>query len=220
MLSIRELTGLLVALCLPAVVLAATTNELQMAVAEGKVSFVLVTEPGAVGTEQAREAIRGAMAQSSGSVMIESNRAEAANADFVQKYGLATAPVPLILVFASNGVIVGGNIASKLTPQQLVALVPSPKKAEVLSALQMGQAVYITASRPGMASKADITRDCAAACSKMMGKGTTVEVNMDDPAERDFLNQLKVDLQSNEPVTVVVNAKGQVTGSFTPAGGV
>lgn len=217
MLSIRELTGLLVALCLPAVVLSATTSELQMAVAAGKVSFVLVTEPGAVGTEQARETIRGAMAQSSGSVMIESNRAEAANADFVQKYGLATAPVPLILVFASNGVIVGGNIASKLTPQQLVALVPSPKKAEVLSALQKGQAVYITASRPGMASKADITRDCAAACSKMMGKGTTVEVNMDDPAERDFLNQLKVDLQSKEPVTVVVNARGQVTGSFTGA---
>jgi len=217
MLSIRKLTGLLVALCLPAVVLAATTSELQVAVTEGKVAFVLVTEPGAVGADQAKQTIQGAMAQVPGSVMIESNRADAANSEFVQKYGLVSAPLPLILVFGSNGIIAGGNVASQLNPQQLVAMVPSPRKAEVVEAVQSGKAVYVTAYRPGMATKSQVMSGCAAACQQMMGKGTTVEVNMDDPAEQEFLSQLKVNMQSDQPVTVVINAKGQVTESYTGA---
>jgi len=217
MLSIRNLTGLLVALCLPVVVLAATTDELQTAVKDSKVAFVLVTEPGAVGTDQAKQTIQGAMAQVPGSVMIESNRADAANAEFVQKYRLASAPLPLILVFGSNGVIAGGNVASRLNPQQLVAMVPSPKKAEVIQAVQSGKAVYVTASRPGMELKPQVMSGCAAACQQMMGRCVSVEINMDNPEEQDFLKQLRVNMQSKEPVTVVINAKGKVTGSYTGA---
>jgi len=217
MLSIRKVTGLLVALCLPAVVLAATANELQMAATDGNVAFVLVTEQGAVGTDQAKQTIQSAMTQIPGSVMIESHRADAANTEFVQKYGLASAPVPLILVFAPNGVIAGGNVASELNPQQLVAMVPSPKKAEALKAIQSGQAVYVTASRSGMSAKPDITKGCAAACAQMQGKCVAIDVDMDDPAEVAFLTQLKVNMQSTEPVTIVLNSKGQLTETYTGA---
>ncbi len=217
MVSSKLMMGLLIAVCLPVLVLAATNEQLQTAASNGEVAFVLITEPGIAGADQARQTIQGAMAKVPGSVMIESNRADAANADFVQKYGLVSAPLPLILVFGSNGVIAGGNVASKLNPQQLVAMVPSPKKAEAVQAIQSGQAVYVTAYRPGMTNKSQVMSGCATACSKMMGKGATVEVNMDDPAEQEFLQQLKVNLQSDEPVTVVINAKGQVTGSYTGA---
>lgn len=215
MLSYRKLTALLMVVCLPVLALASTTEQLQTAASKGNVAFVLVTEPGAAGIDQIRQNIQEAMSQVDGSVMLESNRADAANTEFVQKYGLATAPMPLVLVFASNGVIAGGNAASRLNTQQLIAMVPSPRKAEVLKAIQSGQAAYVTAFRSGMTTVPDVTKGCVAACAKMMGKGATIEVNMDDPAEREFLNQLKVNLQSQEPVTVVINAKGQVTGSFT-----
>lgn len=217
MLTFRKFSTLLIAVCVPIVALATTTDQLQTAASNGEVAFVLVTEPGIAGTDQALQTIQGAMAQVPSSVMIESNRADAGNSEFVQKYGLASAPLPLILVFGSNGVIAGGNVASRLNPQQLVAMVPSPKKAEAVQAIQSGQAVYVTAYRPGMTSKSQVMSDCAAACSKMMGKGTTIEVNMDDPAEQEFLQKLKVNLQSDKPVTVVINAKGQVTGSYTGA---
>ncbi len=217
MVSSKLIMGLLIAVCLPVLVLAATNEQLQTAASNGEVAFVLVTEPGIAGTDQARQTIQSAMAQVSGSVMIESNRADAGNSEFVQKYGLGSAPLPLILVFGSNGVIAGGNIASRVNPQQLVAIVPSPKKAEAVQAIQSGQAVYVTAYRAGMTTKSQVVSDCAVACSKMMGKGATVEVNMDDPAEQEFLRQLKVNVQSDEPVTVVINAKGQVTGSYTGA---
>jgi hypothetical protein len=215
MFSCRKLAMLLFAVCLPLTAFASTGEQLQSAADEGKVVFVLVTEPGATGLDQARQTIQGALKQIPGSVMIESNRADAANSEFVQQYKLAAAPAPLILVFASNGVMAGGNAASRLTAQQLVAMVPSPKKAEVLKAIQSGQAVYLTASRSSMASTSDVAKGCAAACTQMQGKCVSVDVNMDDPAEKGLLNQLKVDTQSAEPVTVVINAKGQVTGSYT-----
>ncbi len=201
--------------CLPVLALASTTEQLQTAADEGKVAFVLVTEPGAAGVGQASQMIQSAMAQVPGAVMIESDRTDAANSDFVEKYKLAAAPVPLVLVYASNGVMAGGNIASELTTQQLVAIVPSPKKAEALKAIQAGQAVYVTASRPAMAAKADVAKGCAAACTQMQGKCVAIDVDMDDPAEQVFLTQLKVNVHSTEPVTVVINSKGQLTGSYT-----
>lgn len=213
----KTFTGLLITVFLPLLVLAATNEALQTAASDGKVAFVLVTEPGTAGTDQARQIIQSAMAQVSGSIMIESNRADAANAEFVKKYGLAAAPLPLVLVFGSNGVMAGGNLASRLSTQQLVAMVPSPKKAEVVAALQSGKAVYVTAARPGMALKSKVASGCAAACRQMMGRGTAVEINMDNQEEQEFLRQLKIDTQSAEPVTVVINSKGQVTGSYTGA---
>ena len=49
----------------------------------------------------------------------------------------------------------------------------------------------------------------------MQGKCVAIGVDMDDPIEKGFLNQLKVDLQLTEPVTVVINTKGRVTGFYT-----
>jgi hypothetical protein len=214
MINYRKIVVILITICLPLVAFASTSDQLQTAVSSGQVAFVLVNEPGAAGIDQAKQMIQDVRAQVSGSVMIESNRADAANSPFIQKYKLAAAPVPLILVFASNGVMAGGNVASKLTAQQLAAMVPSPKKAEVLKALQSGQAVYLTASRTGMAATSDVAQGCAAACAQMMGKGAAIVVSIDDPAESDFLKQLKVNLQATEPVTVVLNAQGQLTGTF------
>jgi hypothetical protein len=215
MFSIRAFVGLLMAACLPVLATASTTEQIQNASAKGAVAFVLVTDAGAAGVDQARQLIQGVMLQVPGSIMIESNRNDAADADFIKKYGLASISVPLILVFGSNGAIAGGSIASGLDSRKLLSLVPSPKKEELLMAIQSGQAAYITASRPRMASKADVTKGCAAACAQLMGRSTAIEINMDDPTESDFLKQLRINPQSNEPVTVVINAKGQITGTFT-----
>jgi len=210
----KNIAGLLFAICLPIVAFASTSEQLQVGVGKGNVVYVLVTEPNAAGVDQAKQMIQNAMNQIPGSVMIESNRADAANSAFVQEYKLAAAPVPLILVFAPNGAMAGGNVASTLSVQKLVTLVPSPKKADVLMAIQSGQAAYVTASRAEMASASQVTSSCAMACSQMQGKCVAIDISMDDPAEADFLKQLKVNLQATEPVTVVLNAQGQLTSTF------
>ena len=91
---------------------------------------------------------------------------------------------------------------------------PSPKKGEVLKAIQAGQGAYVSASRTGMSAAPQVTSTCAMACSQMKGKSVAINISMDDPAEANFLKQLKVNLQATEPVTVVLNAQGQLTGTF------
>ncbi len=213
----KKIAVLLIVALAPIAALASTDSQLEAAAERGAVAFVLVTDRGAGEIESSRQTIRGAMAEVSGSILIECDRSATENAAFVQRYRLAVAPAPLILVFASNGALVGGNTAARLTTQQLVAMIPSPKKAEVLQALQAGKSVYVTASRSGMAAKSDVVKGCAAACTQLQGRSVSVDVSMDDPAEKGLLSELKVDLQAIDPVTVVINSQGQITGSYLGA---
>jgi hypothetical protein len=70
-------------------------------------------------------------------------------------------------------------------------------------------------TRKGMSAQATAQAACAAACSQMAGKSVVVAIDMDDPAEKGFLTQLKVDFTSTEPIVLVVNAAGQITGNYT-----
>ncbi len=192
-------------------------QQLETAAENGKVALILVYDAGAMQLDQARQLTVQAVDRIPGSILIEVNRGDAAEVDFIKKYGLTTAPVPLILVSSSSGVIVGGVVAAQATVDQLVKLVPSPKKAQVIKALSEGNAVFITASRKSMVSTASVNSACAAACQQMAGKSVQVTVDMDDPVEAGFLTEMKVNLQSNEPVTLVANAQGQIAGMYTGA---
>ena len=196
---------------------ASTQGDLDAAARQGKVAFILVTDQGAAGPLQARETIQQAMMKVKNSTLVELNRADAANAGLVSKFRLAGAPVPLILVAARNGVLAGGLAAAQATPDQLVALVPSPKKAETLQALQTGKAVFLCMARKSMSSRSSVSSTCALACGQMNDKGVTITIDMDDPEEAEFLTQLKVDRTSAEPVTLVANPQGQITGTFAGA---
>ena len=111
--------------------------------------------------------------------------------------------------------IAGGLPASQATADKLVAMVPSPKKAEILQVLQSGKAVLIDVCPKGAASGASAA--CAAACGQLQGKCVTIQIDIDDAAEAGFLTQMNVNLASTEPVTLVVNAQGQLTGTYTGA---
>ena len=196
---------------------ASPQKDLEAAVQRDQVVFILVMEPGAPGIEQAKLLIREAMNRVENSALVELDRSSPANASLVAKYRLAGAPVPLILVAARNGVLAGGLPAAQATPENLLAVVPSPKKAEVLQFLETGKAVFISASRKTMPARSGATSACAAACAQMNDQGATVKIDMDDPRETAFLAQLKVDRAATEPVTLVVNAQGQITGTYTGA---
>ena len=196
---------------------ASVRTDLYLAAKQGNVAFILVTDRGASGVAEAKGTIQQAMKQVRKSTMLELDRSNPENAELVAKFRLAGAPVPLILLAARNGVLAGGLVAGQASSEKLVAMVPSPKKAEILQGLQGGKAVFITVSRKAMASRAGTMATCATACGQMKDRGVTVHVDMDDPQESQFLSQLKVDRATREPLTYVVNAQGQVTGSYTGA---
>jgi hypothetical protein len=206
---------ILLSLCiLPAVAGATTLRDLSKAAEQRKIAFVLVTDPAAAGVEAARDLARQVMKHVERSVLIELDRSEPANADLVAQYRLAGAPLPVILVVGRNGVLGGGLIAAAATPELLMAQVPSPKKSEVMAALQTGKAVFLQASRKSMGDQIQLAGTCATACRQMAGKAVLIPVDMDDPAEAGFLGQMKIDLAATAPVTIVINPQGQITATY------
>jgi hypothetical protein len=188
---------------------ASAQADLEKAAELRKIAFVLVTEPSATGVDQARDLIRQAMQKVPGCTLVELDRSLPANADLVSKYRLAGSPVPLVLVAGRSGVVAGGLPAAAASAERLVALVPSPKKETILLALQSGKAVFICAGRKSMDTRSTAVSTCSSACDQSSGKCVLIEVDMDDPAE--------ADLAATEPVTLVVNASGQIAGTYVGA---
>ncbi len=193
---------------------ASTAKDLETAAQKGQVAFVLLTDGTTADISGAKATIQSVTKQNKKSVMVELDRSDPANADLVAKYRMATAPVPLILALSPNGAITGAIQSVRATPEILAKMIPSPKKAEIINALSQGNAVLITAYRKGMAVKS-VDQSCATACQQMAGKCVQVKVDMDDPAEAGFLTDMKINMASTAPVTMAVNAQGQIAGSFT-----
>lgn len=205
----------LVAVLLLATSLCATPQtDLDKAAKSGQAAFLLIKDSGTTGLDQARKTIQAAMKQAGKAIMVEVDRQDPANAALVKKLRVGSAPAPLILVAARNGVVAGGTEAGKATAENLAAMVPSPAKAAILRALEEKKPVYIVASRKGMKDVPKTMSACEAACGQVTSKPVTVKVDLDDPKERAFLDQLKIDRSSTTPVTVVVNAQGQVTSTY------
>jgi len=209
--------GILLLGLLAPVAAASVQKDVDSAAKHGKIAFILVTDQGAAGVAEAKDMVKQAMKQVEKSVMIELDRSDVANADLVAELRLAGVPVPLIVIAARNGAIAGGMPAARATADKLVAMVPSPKKAEILQVLKSGKAAFVLVSREGMATLSAAEAACAAACGQLADKCVTVEIDMDDPAEAVFLGQLRVNLASTIPVTLVFNAQGQITGTYTGA---
>ena len=84
------------------------SDQLNTILGQGKTAFVIVTAPGATGLSQVQDVVRQAVESVGNAEVIEIDRADSKNEELVTKYKLATAPVPLVLVFAPNGALGGG----------------------------------------------------------------------------------------------------------------
>ena len=193
---------------------ASVQADIDKATKEGKTVFLVVTDPGISGTDKILDIAKQAQAQSAKSTVIQMNRSDAANAEFVTKHRLSGAPLPLILVIASNGIVSAGFTSDKASPEALVKAVPSPKKAEVQKCLSEGKSAFVVVTGKSMTTKDNVMNTCQQACIEMENNAKMIEISLDDPKEKQFLTELKVNMQANEPMTYVINSKGQITGTF------
>ena len=191
-----------------------TNQKIDAATAAGKAVFLVVSDAGVAETAKALDIAKQSNKAYANSTVIQMNRSEPADAALVKQYGLVGAPLPVILVLAENGSVTGGFALSQATPENLVNLIPSPKKAEVLKALGDKKSVFIVATSKTMTAKSDILGTCAQACVEMQQNAKVIEIDLDDPKEAEFLTELKIDRSLTNPQTFVINSKGQVMGKF------
>lgn len=208
----------LLLLSAPGSVQAAAHEDIASANAAGRTVFLVLTDAAAQGTDDARAAARRAQELAPASTVVELNRSDPASAPVVERYRLKAAPVPLVLVIASNGVAAGAQKPGKGAAERLVALIPTPKKAEALQAFQDQKRVLLAFTRAGMAEQSALFEAMTRAVQALENTAVSVVVSLDDPAEARFLAEKKVDAATaQKPVLFVLNAKGQTLGRLEGA---
>ncbi len=194
---------------------ASVKSDIEEANRTGNSVFLVVTDSKSTDTDKALEIANKAHETYPKSGVLLMNREDAANKELVAKYRLSGAPMPLILVIATNGLVTGGYILQQATPELLVKAIPSPKKADVMMALSKGKSVFMVVSSKDMTTKSDIVNTCQQACIEMENNAKVIEIDMNDPLEKSFMTELKLDQSIKEPQTYVINSKGQLTGTFS-----
>ena len=189
---------------------ASAAEDLTAATAAGQPVYVVVTDGSARGTETVIAAANEAATTVNGKVLVL-DRGVAVNADLVLKYRLGSAPVPLTLVLASNGLPVAGLTADKVTSAALVAALPSPKKLETLTALNDRRAVFVVVSGEKMTGRTAAIEQASLAMQAMeltKSKARMVLLDVADPKELAYVAELNLG-PLVAPTVVVLSAAGK-----------
>jgi competence protein ComGC len=180
----------------------------------GLIVFLVITDAGNANTQQALDIANQAHTKYQKSEVIQMNRSDEANQALVAKYGVSKAPLPLILVIASNGVVTGGFPSYQATADLLVNVIPSPVKADVMKALSDGKSVFLVVSSKNMKEKDEVMNTCQQACIEMQNNTKLIALDLNDQKEKAFIAEMKIDPSITSPQTFVINSKGQITGTF------
>ena len=193
---------------------AQTKEKIDKANTKGNAVFLTVTDGSKMLSEVKEMAVK-AQKKYPKSEVIMLDRADKTNAALVTKYGLSGAPLPLILVMASNGVVAGGLTIKDATPEDLVSLVPTKKQAQALLAFSESKSAYIVLYKKSMNDKSSAIAECNKAAAGLSGKAVVVDLDLDDKSEAEFLSLLKPEMTATNTHILVFNGKGQFTGEFT-----
>jgi len=189
---------------------AQTKEKIEKANAKGNVVFLAVTD-GVKLLAQTKEMADKAQKKYQKSEVITLDKSDKTNAALVSKYGLAGAHEPVILVIAPNGVVAGGSLLSRATPEDLVETIPTKKQAAALLAFSEGKPAFIVLFKKSMKDKAAAMEECRRATTGLNGKAVIVDIDLDDKKEAGFLDLLKPEMTATTTHVIVFNAKGQFT---------
>ncbi len=193
---------------------------LQQAADAGKHLFVFVYERDDEQMRAGRRNFDAAVARLGDAVQwIAVDRSAPSEREFVEKYGLKAAPMPLVLSFAPNGTLVGGFLGARLTEQHLVEALASPGMQACLQALEQRKLVLLCvqngSTRDNDAAMKGV--DAFRADPRFAGFTEIVKVDPSDAVESKFLAQLQVDPKTDQATTVFLVPPGAVVGKFSGA---
>jgi len=182
---------------------------------KGKFVFLVVFDKAGADKDKGMSIAKTASAKKKSLVeVIELNTTDTDNSGLVAKYGLAGAPLPLILVLDKNGTAAGGFVLGQATPDGLVNTIPSPKFSEIIKGLTEQKSVFIVTYKKSMIKKITAIANCNEAVKSMNDGAIIVELNIEDKEETTLLKNLNVNALATEPVIYAINKAGQVAGTF------
>jgi len=185
---------------------------LAKASAGGKYVFIFFSKENDDKTVAMRKVVDGAVAKATEkatTVAIDIN--SATEKEIVAKYGVAAAPMPLVLAIAPNGAITGG-FPITFEEKELLDAFASPGTEKCLKALQSRKLVLLCAQ-----NKTTTSNDAASKgaeefkADKRFAEFTEIIlVDPADAAEAKFMTQLHIAPKTGEAVTVLLAPPGSV----------
>ena len=145
--------------------------------------------------------------------IIKVERNNPKNNDIVTSLKAQAAPIPLTLLYDPQSAIVA-FFTKAVTVEELTKAFPSPKKSEALKYVYQGKGVILSFSNQGMPSRKEIQTCCSQAKNQLAGKAEYINIDLSDPKEAGFVKELKIDPNTPQPVTFVINPQGQLTGKY------
>ena len=134
-----------------------------------------------------------------------------AEREFVQKFRLSRAPMPLVLAIAPNGAVTGG-FPYECDEQELLDAIVSPVTAQMLKSMQEGRLVFLCIQNEDTAENEAALRGVQDfAADPLVGHvADIILVDPRDSAEATFLEELGIPPQANVAMTAMLVPPGSL----------
>jgi hypothetical protein len=187
--------------------------------AAGKYLFIFFWKEDDENTVAMRKVIDAAMvkAEAKGrSVAVKVS--DAGEKEIVTRYGVARAPMPLVLAVAPNGAVTGG-FPGQFDEKALLDAFVSPGMEKCLKALQERKLVLLCVQNGFTKSNDAATKGAEdfKADARFAQFTEIVRVDPADAAESKFMAQLRIEPKTAEAVTALLAPPGAVVGTFKGA---
>lgn len=136
----------------------------------------------------------------------------AAEQGVVDRFGVSRAPMPMVFAVHPNGAVTGA-FPKQVTAAQLTSTLMSPAQAACVKSLQQNELVLLHVQTSPQQSVPAGVREFQA--DPRFGKRTSVKtVQLADPDEAQFFQQLKINPNSGSPSIVFMAPPGVMVGKF------
>jgi len=138
----------------------------------------------------------------------------------VQYFRLDKAPLPLVLVVAPNAAVVGGFPKERINEAALMHTIASPNFQRVLRSLQEGKLVLICVAKSDPSKKGPQIPKGVLEFSKdpdYKDKVKIIAVDPNDPAESNWLPQLRIDPTVKDATTCILAPPGSLVAKLPGA---
>jgi hypothetical protein len=186
---------------------------LAAAAAAGQHTFLVFHKDREAKTQAMVAAVRkGVEARSNRATFTLVNVAEPRNAALATRLGVDRAPMPLTLVLAPNGAVTGAY-PQRISEEHIAGSFATPALATCLKSLQDGKLVF-ACFQPAVSMGIPQGVQEFQADPQFQPRVEIVPVRMDDPAEAEFVAQLKLNPKSLTGTTAFFAPPGMLVGKF------
>lgn len=195
---------------------ASLQTTLEQSAAAGTFTFVVFHRDGGDATKALCQQVETELKAHQGKAVLTTARVDdPTEKTMVEKFGIARAPMPMVVVVAPNGAVTGLFPRSMTAEQATAAIVP-PTMMNCMKQLQDQKLVFVCLTRT---DRVEVPEGVGAIqqLPEFKDRVSLVGLCLDDPSESRFYEQLKLDPSKVDgPYAVLIAPPGALVGHFDP----